>query len=282
MSKALDWMLAKEQNLKSGEQIPGTGYEHPIFTFALCEAVTLMPDSKKLREAIERLVKTLLYGQAKDGGFNYQYTERSRGVLTLTGWNYLALKAAITAGSKNPKLSTAPDKVIKFLDSKHVPNEGFRYIGGPTLTHRAIGCLGIQLMGYAKDSNAYTDVMKVVKHRDIVELNPERKREGLYGYYYLNQVLFNEGGEAWDKWVQLFEPYLIKSQNQNGSWSSTIPDIPDLWNGALLQTCLACLMLTVYYRYEPTHEINPHGTEEELVEEGNSELVEEEGLDLLE
>ena len=44
--------------------------------------------------------------------------------LTLTGWNYLALKAAITAGSQNSKLYLAPDKVIEFLDSKHVPNEG--------------------------------------------------------------------------------------------------------------------------------------------------------------
>ena len=251
VTKALQWLIERERQLAEGQQIQGSGYEHPIITFALCEAVSLMPESYEFKEAAERLLDTLLNGQTDSGGFPYKYRSYSElplsPQLTLTGWNFLAIKAAMSAGIENKRLLEASKRLIKYFGSVYIINKGFSYRDKTTFTHRAIGCLGIQLMGDHNDSPSYKDIIQVTIKKDI----SRKSMRCFYGAYYLTLMLFNHGGDSWQQWAKIFEPVLIQTQRTHGSWKESKE-----WfaQGPVMDTALACLMLTVYYRYTPIHE----------------------------
>ncbi|MDE0835303.1 MAG: hypothetical protein OSA84_03005 [Akkermansiaceae bacterium] len=71
----------------------------------------------------------------------------------------------------------------------------------------------------------------------------------LYYHYYHAQAMMNHGGKEWDEYNDLFCDKLIKAQNKDGSWSQA-----GISHGPInthMSTCLAALMLEVYYRFLP-------------------------------
>ena len=61
--------------------------------------------------------------------------------------------------------------------------------------------------------------------------------------------MLNAGGTAWKKYNKMFRDPLLKNQKKDGSW----PQPPGNHHsaGTIYNTCLATLMLEVYYRYLP-------------------------------
>ena len=67
------------------------------------------------------------------------------------------------------------------------------------------------------------------------------------------------GGSAWSKWNRWFQDELCDNQSGDGSWppvagkspGGELQQKPD-GAGPYYRTCLAILMLEVYYRYMPT------------------------------
>jgi hypothetical protein len=168
--KGLDWMLKYERDNRGQQLGKSSGYQHPIFTFAICEAAGLLPESSEIKEAMNSTVQTLLNGQSEDGGFPYIYSNRSSGLsrsaLTLTGWNALALKAAFNTGCEIAEMEDAKYALIDYLKSRHVQDQGFRYGGRPSFAHRGIGSLGLQFFGQ-DDCAEVVNIMKVIKNDDI-------------------------------------------------------------------------------------------------------------------
>ena len=264
--KGLSWMLKLEaQNMN--KQISGSGYQHPIFTFAICEASAMMPQNTQVKQAMNRLVLTMLNGQCPNGGFPYYYRER-KSALTLTGWNGLALKAALDADCQIAGINEARYKLIDYLKTNFSEFNNFHYPDSSRSTNLAHKAIGTSLMQYFEGRNA----------REVKVTLNSMKRINVYNFYemyYTNICMFNEGGELWPKWASGFQKRLILLQSRDGAWRKASWGRREGWYmrdvNWTMSTSLACLMLTVFYRYPPAED----KASTQKVE------MEEEGLDLV-
>ena len=265
-------------------------YGHGIATYAISEsyAMTKIPF---MQIAMEKCIDVIIKGQQNDGGFDYAYKKGERWDLSVSGWQYQALKAAFVAGATNEKLPEAIQKSIKFCKSVAYQNKRFGYSspGQSNGNMDGVGVVCLQLMGYSK----LPEVIKTVEtinevhykwYADIAE-NPEKWTEiseaYLYGLYYSTQAIFNaqdgKNGKAnWKQWREVFEKVLIRSQNPEGYWETKGhiggADIP----GRVLSTCFSALQLEVYYRYLPTFDMkkmDEHKVEINIENIGNQGLV---------
>ena len=283
--KAIKWMVSESQ--KDYTMLGSSGYEHAIATFSLAEACCIIT-KKELRDAMEKNLEIILNGQNEDGGYDYDYSGDGDSVLTLTGWNTLAIKAAKISGSTNSKLSDAMYKMVSFYKSRQ-QEEGFCYrdgflgdnSGGCGIgSARGIGVLGLQVLnaGRAKEIHAPLKAMLI---KDTKKLNWNNDEPlPLYSWYYMTQAMFNAGGQYWVSWRNRFQSTLIKNQHRDGYWdhppnsqysAAVNPGISKVFN-----TSLGCLMLTVFYRYLPmykqTYE-NAAKPKEDEMEEGLNLIV---------
>ena len=79
----------------------------------------------------------------------------------------------------------------------------------------------------------------------------------LYAHYYYGQAMINFGGTTWDNYNKLFRDDVLNAQNIDGSFRA--PGGGNKINGTATvyvtnqhyRTCLATLMLEVYYRFLP-------------------------------
>ncbi|MBX3380366.1 MAG: hypothetical protein KF805_09725, partial [Phycisphaeraceae bacterium] len=74
-----------------------------------------------------------------------------------------------------------------------------------------------------------------------------------YHWYYATLALFEQQGEAWEKWNRALSPILVENQRRDGSAAGSW-DPQDEWSrlgGRLYQTAVCTLSLEVYYRYKP-------------------------------
>lgn len=266
VKKGLKWMLKIEQK-SNNKQIRGSGYQHPIFTFAICEASSMMPQNTQVHQAMNRLVLTMLKGQCLNGGFPYFYGNQ-KPQLTLTGWNGLALKAALNSDCQLTRLYKAKDKLTAYLKRNfselknfHYPEESYKSL----LAHKAIGT---SLMQYF-EGNSSIEVKQTLKSMKNISVR------NFYEMYYTNICMFNEGGVLWPKWAKGFQKRLVVKQSRDGAWREVS------WGGRsewyvkkinwTMSTSIACIMLTVFYRYPRT------GDKAKLIETDKKE----EGLDLV-
>ncbi len=167
----------------------------------------------------------------------------------MSGWQIMALKAAVMAGLEVPSQSFF--LANKFLDS--VQNEKGAYYGytfstngGTTTT--SVGLLCRMYLGWGRNHPGLVSGAAALDKLGPSETN-------MYLNYYATQVLYHRGGPAWDRWNKKMRDYLIATQSheghENGSWY--FQDYHDDRGGRLFNTALAILTLEVYYRYLPLY-----------------------------
>ena len=254
VSKAINWLVQDRVNKNS--------YSHAIKTYALSEAYA-MTGNYAIREKLDDLVKVIIQGQQKSGGFDYAYSldEKKRQDVSVAGWNYQAMKAADGAGVDVEGLEEAMEKSIRYLkglaaNSKN--GDGFPYnpVEKQTAnkhTIRAVGVLCLQLLGEG-DAREMQDEMEKIYKEDLLKLDWDNApSQSLYGWYYATQCMFQAGGKMWREWNKVFQKELKNNQNPNGYW-----EFPGKSHGPksdlamkIYSTTLCSLMLTVYYRYLP-------------------------------
>ena len=81
----------------------------------------------------------------------------------------------------------------------------------------------------------------------------EAPRHALYGWYYVTQAKFHQGGKTWNNWNSEFARLYTRKQNEDGSWTSPAEDEEGPY-GPVYSTTLAALTLQVYYRLLPTYQ----------------------------
>lgn len=78
----------------------------------------------------------------------------------------------------------------------------------------------------------------------------------MYYNYYATQAMFQVGGRYWKNWNYYMRDLLIRTQVPNGhmrgSWMFD-NDHSNQIGGRFYSTCMACLILEVYYRYLPVY-----------------------------
>ena len=257
VQKGMQW-LANEMVAK--KNLGQNAYGHGIATYALAEAygMTKIPF---LRNAMETGIDTIIKGQGGHGGFFYSYGKAGQWDLSVSGWQFQALKSAYVAGATNPGLKEAITKCVKFLKNDAFKNARFGYQSAGTGGNMTgVGTVGLQLLGEgdcreAREALATISTERLAAYKAVHDAPKtwEEKADGfIYGWYYDTQAMFNKGGKMWRAWQNEFEPTLNATQNSDGSWSTGKQGHTA---DPILCTTWCALQLEVYYRYLPTFDI---------------------------
>ncbi|MCM8541074.1 MAG: terpene cyclase/mutase family protein [Lentisphaeraceae bacterium] len=271
LQKALAWQLAQ---VKKPRQMLGvSAYEHSIFTLSIAEASALL-QTAELKDALEKLMSVIVEGQNEDGGYDYDYNGRTEGkskasLLTLSSWNTLAIKAAVVAGYRHPNLVTIRTRLKTFFKLRKVGNF-FSYTpglyGNNAIAHwvgaasgRGLGVYSLQILG-EENSPEVVDTLRETFDESLEGLKwTSNEPQPLYSWYYLNQALFQAGGENWSKWSPKFQKLLIENQHTSGYWdeppNARYKKLALLEEQRIFNTTLATMMLTVFYRYSKPEQV---------------------------
>jgi len=244
-------------------------YDHAIKTYALCEAYS-MTGLYAIKEPMKECVKLIIDNQQQSGAFDYSYTTaEGRQDLSLSGWNFQALKAAFGTGCEVEGLHEAIYKAVSWLKGMGGSGVSFTYesknnnfngaVKSRQMSMRAVGSLCLQLFGEG-DCQEIKDDIRTIATVDIKRLEWQNAPEfSLYSWYYATQVMFQSGGKNWKPWNRRFQSLLNANQNKEGYWEypNMHAGVAGHLGGALGEkiyaTTLCGLMLTVYYRYLPSN-----------------------------
>ncbi len=251
-------------------EVPGvisSTYEHGIAAYAMGEMYSFAKLGSKpipgLRESFERGVAIIIEKQQPAGAWGYKegigYDQYGRNDLSVTGWQYQALKAAKHTGLKIAGLPGAVRKVEEYLEKTYNKGEGFgvpdrtQHYNQWNLTGAAL--LGLQTLGVGNAGMIQRGIRWLSDEVDKEPLNWNNDCY-LYTWYYNTQAFFQRGGDPWKKWNGQFQKILLENQNADGSYKvETIGAINAAGSSAaggdseIYRVCLCTLMLEVYYRY---------------------------------
>ncbi|HSP41438.1 MAG TPA: prenyltransferase/squalene oxidase repeat-containing protein [Luteolibacter sp.] len=229
-------------------------YEHGIATYALAEAYTfcksLSVDIPQLAEVTEKATQIIIDGQGQSGGWVYKFEPTTGGDNSVGFWQIQALKAAKHTGLFNEsKLNRTARKALDWLEKVQGKNGAIGYRNdsnrSPGLTGG--GVLAFQMWDKATSSAARSGIKYIAKNS---EFKWGEESANLYYHYYNAQAMINRGGSEWKDYNERFREELIKAQKPDGSWDKGAGGN----HGAIdehMATCLATLMLEVYYRFLP-------------------------------
>lgn len=263
VEKAIRWLI--EHRDKQGGY--PRSYEHPIATYALCEAygLTRIP---MIKEAAEQAIEILIQGQNPKGGWRYSLTPKDESDSTVMSWCVQAVKAAKMAGLDNSGLDNTLKKAIEGFKGNYqdgIDKGGFGYTSPGMSGLTGAGVLCLQLLGQGNCK----EVKKGLVYLDEATFNWEGGGSIFnknYYWYYITQAKFHAGGDRWDKWNKIFAPTLVKHQTiLKGEYTDHAGASKDIgfWDmdktisgptdGVVMNTALCTLQLEVYYRYLPTY-----------------------------
>ena len=229
-------------------------YAHGIASIAMCEAFGMTKDPALL-EAAQNGVNFLAYAQNPSTG-GWHYAPQGLGDTSVVGWQMMALKSAAMSG-----LSVDLNVVRKansFLDQMSWGDYGSFY----HYDHRRVK----ENTGYNSSTTACAVLCRMYsglpKDHPSIKIAVERfSNDGpsptnTYYNYYATQVMKQVGGPEWEKWNVRMRDKLVASQEKSGHmagswyWADVLGADP---GGRLYITCMATMMLEVYYRYMPLY-----------------------------
>jgi hypothetical protein len=227
-------------------------YEHGIATYALSEAYTFcskmdisIPD---LDTVTQKATEIIMNGQGDSGGWVYRYASTNDGDNSVGYWQMQALKAASHTGLwSESKFKRYGRKGIDWLEKAQGSNGAIGYRGdskrSPGLTGGGVLCM--QLFGEGRSKAARNGIKYIAGN---LAFKWGEDSSNLYYQYYNAQAMINHGGKEWEEYNKIFRDELLKNQAPDGSWTQTMSHGPV---NAHMATCLATLMLEVYYRFLP-------------------------------
>lgn len=233
-------------------------YAHGIASIAMCEAYGMTRD-QSLLEAAQLSINYMTYAQnPQTGGWHYSPFPLGKlpGDTSVVGWQMMAIKSGAMAG-----LNFDLDSVRRangFLDSMLVPG-GFGYhysleskLRNPTEYRPAMTACGVLCRMYS-GWNKEEPTIKAAVARFAAD-GPS-KNDNYYNYY-ATQVMKQFGGSEWEAWNTKMRDQIVSTQVQTGhaagSWFTDEP-LGATQGGRLYCTCMATMMLEVYYRYMPLY-----------------------------
>ena len=264
----------------------GNKYAHHIATYALCEAYA-MTRNPELKEVAEKALIPIIKGQHANGCWDYKIAITDRDDTSVMGWASQAIKAGYNAGDllndhgEYEEFTTTDGRLTSlknayklaprgFLKNYNEVSGGFGYTGKSPTGLSAVGALCMQLMG----QGSHEAVRKTAKRIEKWTLDwgkDRAKMEGAcpqYYAYYATQMAFQISGEYWNRWNKTMSELYPRVQKVISKEASGYRDhrgeLQEIgyWENddahsdrPVMDTCLTCLQMEVYYRYLPTYEI---------------------------
>lgn len=265
--KAVEWLIANQEDNGLFKGRDGNDYSQPIAAYALCEAAALTGNPKAMRAA-ERAMLPIVAGQHANGGFNYNLDTANRDDTSYMAWCVQAVKAAKMAKLDVPGLEKACKLAIAGLRLNASPDGGFGYTSPGRTGLSGAGALCLQLLGAAR----LPEVKKTIAFLTPATFSFERWNQQpyagqspLYYWYYVTQAKFQDSRETYLPWNKQFTSELMARQTIEkqalkaadgkaldvGYWTS--PSKGEHTGGVVQDTCLCTLMLEVPIRYLPSY-----------------------------
>jgi hypothetical protein len=207
-----------------------------------------------------RAVEFILRAQdTSNGGWRYEPAKPDSDI-SVTGWQVMALYSANKA-----QVYVRPtwfDALNKYLDKLQTDNYGSQYgyhlTEGKeaTPTRSAIGLLCRLYTNWNGAEQGFVQGTQSLARTGV-------NQQDMYQDYYVTLLLHHVGGQLWDGWNEQMRGYLIRTQatagHERGSWSfhGGLGSGP---GGRHYNTCLATLILEVYYRSKPILAPTSEGT----------------------
>ncbi|NQZ59744.1 MAG: hypothetical protein HRT88_20015 [Lentisphaeraceae bacterium] len=260
VKKAIKWLVNSDTNLRGAH-----AYPHAIKAYALAEAYAMTGNSS-IVPALRQAMTIIVEGQQENGSFDYSYKKGTRLDLSFAGWNYQAMKACYETDIEIPGLENGIRQGIKWLKLSAAQNNSFPYAidgnkvsGGGKASMRAVGVLSLQIFSEGHTA-AIRDELKRISKSDLKEFNWDKApASSLYSWYYATQAMFQAGKKYWKPWNRVFQKELINNQHKDGYWvypgNGHESSAGDETSQRIYATSLCSLMLTVYYRYLPSHNV---------------------------
>ena len=228
-------------------------YEHGIATYALAESYTFckslnvnIPD---LDTVTKKAGDIIIQGQGESGGWVYRYESTNSGDNSVGFWQIQALKAGKHTGLwKDNDLKKIARRALGWLEKVQGNNGAIGYRNDPNRSPGLTGggVLAFQMWDEENSKAARKGIKYIAENAKFVWGD---ETSNLYYHYYHAQAMINRGGREWEDYNNLFRDGLVKAQNEDGSWNQT-----GIRHGPVnthMATCMATLMLEVYYRFLP-------------------------------
>lgn len=221
-------------------------YQHGIATTALAELYG-QTRSPAIRLQLDRLVKTILNSQSKQGGWRYNPRPADADI-SVTVLHVVALRAAKNAGLDVPQ--TVIDNAIQFVRSCYNVQEGaFSYLPGgkgPGFARTAAAIYSLQVCGIYDDPEIKSGSSYLFqKFKD--------RQYWTYGNYYAAPAQYMIGGDTWRHWYPLVRKDLLDAVKKEGDlyhWENRGGgDV-----GPVYDTAVASNILAIPYHYLPLYQ----------------------------
>jgi hypothetical protein len=276
--RAQNWLISQQKPnggiFEKGDNGYHTseGYNHAVAALALAEAYGMTRDAR-IGEAAQKAVDySVNVHQEPYSG--WRYNAKKGADLSVTGWFVMQLKSAKIAGLKVD--SAGFQGAQAYLGRVSTPDGRAGYTdrnAKPAMTAVAMVCR--QFMGTPN-----TDPLLDGGSAYIVKYLPAWKGDGggnwhavesearnhegttFYYWYYGTLAMFQQGGDAWNRWNAALKPVLIDNQCKGGPLDGSAADKDGSWDpigtidvmgGRAYTTAVGALCLEVYYRYLPMY-----------------------------
>ena len=227
---------SKEAATEGGRLGSGNMYEQGIATLALIEALVDTDDTGLepiVQDALDLIIRAqntehkpeTLKGPVKTdsrdyGGWRYNSTSTDSDI-SITGWQVLALKAAVNAGFSIPEyIFPVTAGYVRSLQGKK--DGSFRYNSpgdsGGSCARAGMGAFILQLCGFPQDP-AIPPAIRFMQD-NAPRWNTEAPGDGypFYYWYYGTRAMYVSGGEDWRVWKDWMCRFLVDHQFEDGSW----------------------------------------------------------------
>lgn len=255
LDRAIRYVVRSQKGGLFGERTGAQEmYIQAICALMLAE-VTGMTEASlgaQIKTALEKAVAVILQAQrlqpgSDRGGWRYQVLGTDAD-LSVTGWQFLALRAARNVGCDIPaeRIDLAVDYVRRCYDPR---SGGFGYRPGLAVTKACTGTgiLCLELRG--SDRAGAPPAPEITRAKGYLVSHPLQRRDDFFYYtaYYGAQAMYQARSNYWQLYRTNLVRLLSDEQKSNGSWI-------DENHGPTYATALAILALTVEQRLLPIYQ----------------------------
>jgi hypothetical protein len=259
---------SKEAASMGGRLTPGSMYEHAIATLALTEALVDTNDASLepiVQDALDLIIRTqntefkpeVLKGPIKPdnrhyGGWRYN-PDSVDSDISVTGWQILALRAAVYAGFSVPDhvLPTAAG-YVRSLQGKDDGSFGYnspRPNVGDSCARAGMGAFDLQMCDVPQDPAIPRAIRFMQDHGPVWNFEVPGDGYPFYYWYYGTRAMYGAGGDDWRIWKDWMCRLLVDHQDPDGSWKG--------WRGEnsreVYRVALGALMLEFCCGHVPVY-----------------------------